>query len=142
LNLYEVLSYGSLPEIFHFDDDLDRKRYLLTYVQTYIKEEVLVEQLVRNIDPFRAFLEVAAQSNTEMINFTKIAREAGINSKSVERYFSILSDTLLGFMLEPYSKFVRARQKQSPNFYFFDCENQIEITKILHNIQPLLKMLF
>lgn len=119
--LDEVLAYGSLPEILHFDDEKDKKRYLLSYVQTYIKEEVLVEQLVRNIDPFRAFLEVAAQSNTEIINYTALAKEAGINSKSVERYFSILSDTLLGHLLEPYSRSIRARQKQSPKFYFFDC---------------------
>lgn len=120
-DLNEVLSFGSLPEICHLGDELDRKRYLLSYVQTYIKEEVLVEQLVRNIDPFRLFLEVAARSNTEIINYSSLAREAGINSKSVERYFSILSDTLLGHLLEPYSKSVRARQKQSPKFYFFDC---------------------
>jgi uncharacterized protein len=119
--LNDVLSFGSLPEIFQLEDEMDRKRYLISYVQTYIKEEVLVEQLVRNIDPFRAFLEVAAQSNTEIINYSSIAKEAGINSKSVERYFSILSDTLLGHLLEPYSKSVRARQKQSPKFYFFDC---------------------
>jgi len=97
------------------------KRYLLSYVQTYIKEEILVEQLVRNIDPFRAFLEVAAQSNTEIINYTTLAKEAGINSKSVERYFSILADTFLGYFLEPYSKSVRERQRRSPKFYFFDC---------------------
>lgn len=119
-NLNAVLSYGTLPEIFKFENELDKKRYLLTYVQTYIKEEILVEQLVRNIDPFRAFLEVAAQSNTEIINYTLIAKEAQTTSKNVERYFSILSDTLLGFFLEPYSKSVRARQKQSPKFYFFD----------------------
>jgi uncharacterized protein len=120
-NLEQVLSFGSLPEICFINDEKDKKRFLLSYVQTYIKEEILVEQLVRNIDPFRSFLEVAAQSNTEIINYSTIAKEAGISSKNVERYFSILSDTLLGYFLEPYSKSVRARQKQSPKFYFFDC---------------------
>jgi predicted AAA+ superfamily ATPase len=119
--LNDVLAFGSLPELLSLESELDKKRYLLSYVQTYVKEEILVEQLVRNIDPFRAFLEVAAQSNTEIINYTTLAKEAGINSKSVERYFSILADTLLGYFLEPYSKSVRARQKQSPKFYFFDC---------------------
>ena len=120
-DLNSYLSFGGLPGTIEFDNDQDKKRFLLSYVQTYVKEEVLVEQLVRNIDPFRAFLEVAAQSNTEIINYTSLAKEAGINAKSVERYFSILSDTLLGFFLEPYSKSVRARQKQAPKFYFFDC---------------------
>ncbi|OFZ17128.1 MAG: hypothetical protein A2X86_01360 [Bdellovibrionales bacterium GWA2_49_15] len=120
-DLKQILSFGTLPAIYNFDNEKDKKRFLLAYVQTYVKEEILVEQLVRNIDPFRAFLEVAAQSNTEVINYTSIAKEAGISSKNVERYFSILSDTLLGHFLEPYSKSVRARQKQSPKFYFFDC---------------------
>ncbi len=114
------LRWGSLPEMFFFKTNIDRKRYLQSYVQNYIKEEILVEQLVRNIEPFRAFLEVAAQSNTEIINFARLAREARIDSKNVERYFSILEDTLLGFFLEPYSKSVRKRQIQSPKFYFFD----------------------
>jgi predicted AAA+ superfamily ATPase len=119
-NLHDVLSYGSLPEVFALEDEKDKKRYLLTYVQTYIKEEILVEQLVRNIDPFRAFLEVAAQVNTEIINYTTMAKEAQTTSKNIERYFSILNDTMLGFFLEPYSRSVRARQKQAPKFYFFD----------------------
>jgi len=127
--LDQYLSYGGLPEIFQLETEQDKKRFLLSYVQTYIKEEVIVEQLIRNIDPFRAFLEVAAQSNTEIINYSTIAKEAGINSKSVERYFAILSDTLLGHFLEPYSKSVRARQKQSPKFYFFDCG----VTRALNN---------
>ena len=120
-DLHKALSYGSLPSVLQFSKIQDLKRYLLSYVQTYIKEEILVEQLVRNIDPFRSFLEVAAQSNTEIINYTSLAKEAGINAKSVERYFSILADTLLGYFLEPYSKSVRERQKRSPKFYFFDC---------------------
>ena len=120
-SLHRVLSYGSLPSVSEFDNNQDIKRYLLSYVQTYIKEEILIEQLVRNIDPFRAFLEVAAQSNTEIINYTTLAKEAGINAKSVERYFSILADTLLGYLLEPYSKSVRERQRRAPKFYFFDC---------------------
>jgi len=120
-NLDEVLEFGALPGIFEFIGSLDKKRFLLSYIQTYIKEEILVEQLVRNIDPFRSFLEVAAQSNTEIINYTNIARDAGTASKNVERYFDILNDTLLGFFLEPYSRSVRVRQKKSPKFYFFDC---------------------
>jgi predicted AAA+ superfamily ATPase len=120
-NTDSTLAYGALPDIYNLDNDLDRKRYLLAYVQTYIKEEILVEQLIRNIDPFRSFLEVAAQANTEIINYSSIAKSAQINSKSVERYFSILHDTLLGFFLEPYSRSIRSRQKMSPKFYFFDC---------------------
>ncbi|MEK7690399.1 MAG: DUF4143 domain-containing protein, partial [Bdellovibrionota bacterium] len=116
-----LLASGSLPDIFSLETEQEKRRYLLSYVQTYIKEEILVEQLVRNIEPFRAFLEVAAQMNTEIINYTRLAKEAQTTSKNVERYFSILSDTLLGHLLEPFSKSVRIRQRQAPKFYFFDC---------------------
>lgn len=119
-NLEKVLQWGSLPEIFHLKSDADRQRFLQAYTQTYLKEEILVEQIIRKIQPFRAFLEVAAQSNGDIINFSKIGRQAGLDPKSVERYFDILNDTLLGFYLEPYSKSIRKRQSQHPKFYFFD----------------------
>ncbi len=119
-DVQETLSWGSLPEIYKLESESDKKRYLHSYVQNYIQQEILVEQVIRNIEPFRAFLEVAAQANAEIINHAKLAREAGIDPKSVERYFEILEDTLLGFLLRPYSKSVRKRQSQKPKFYFFD----------------------
>jgi uncharacterized protein len=78
-SLDNALRWGTLPEISKFDSTLDKMRYLFAYVSNYIKEEIQVEQLVRNIEPFRLFLEVAAQSNTEIINYSKLAREAGID---------------------------------------------------------------
>ncbi len=128
-DITHALQWGQLPAIFKFDNDIDKKRFLYSYVQNYIKEEILVEQLIRNIEPFRSFLEVAAQSNTEIINYAKLAREAGIDPKSVERYFEVLEDTLVGFMLPPYSKSIRKRQFQKPKFYFFD----VGVTRALSN---------
>jgi predicted AAA+ superfamily ATPase len=117
--LIEVLSWGSLPKLFSLPVE-DKKKFLKAYVLTYIKEEILVEQLVRKIDPFRKFLDVAAQCNGEIVNFSKIGREANIDSKSVERYFQILNDTLISFFLDAHSESVRKKQIQSPKFYFFD----------------------
>jgi predicted AAA+ superfamily ATPase len=69
-----ILNWGSLPEIFSFDEEY-RKEYLRTYVNTYLKEEIQVEQIVRKIAPFRSFLEIAAQCSGEIINFSKIAKD-------------------------------------------------------------------
>ncbi|HCM27754.1 MAG: hypothetical protein A2Z99_16435 [Treponema sp. GWB1_62_6] len=91
-----------------------------TYAQTYVKEEILVEQLVRNLDPFRLFLPVAAQMNTRIINYSNIARDTGADYKTIQNYYQILVETNLGFFLEPYSKSVRKVQRLSPKFYFFD----------------------
>lgn len=119
--LLPSLTYGTLPKIFEFDDVKDKKRYLYSYVSTYLKEEILVEQIVRKIEPFRKFLEVAGQMNGKILNHASIARDAGIEERSVQRYYQILDDTLLGFLLEPYHASVRKRQSKKSKFYFFDC---------------------
>ncbi|MBI4677464.1 MAG: ATP-binding protein [Elusimicrobia bacterium] len=119
-SLADALQWGTLPKAAALQDPEDRKRFLRAYVQTYLKEEIQVEQAVRKVEPFRRFLEVAAQSNGEILNYSRLGREAGIEAKSVERYFQILSDTLLGFFLEAYHPSIRKRQLSKPKFYFFD----------------------
>ncbi len=115
-----ALQWGTLPKVFSFTSAIDKKRFLKSYALTYLKEEIQLEQFVRKIEPFRKFLDVAAQSNGEILNFARLAREAGIDQKSVERYFELLSDTLIGFYLEAYGTSVRKRQMKKPKFYFFD----------------------
>ena len=118
--LNDLLSFGSLPKIFEFTTSADKIRFLKSYTQTYLKEEIQAEQLTRKMVSFRQFLEVAAQCNGQIINFAKIAKQSRVDEKSVLRYFEILSDTLIGHFLEPYSQSVRKRQSQKPKFYFFD----------------------
>ena len=119
-DLNEALSFGLLPKVQEFLSRDDKKRFLDAYTLTYLKEEIQVEQVVRNLDPFRKFLEVSAQMNTKIINYSKIARDVGVDANTVKSYFQILEDTLLGTLLEPYHTSVRKRQTQSPKFYFFD----------------------
>ncbi len=119
-DLDSALSYGTLPGLLRFRKNSDKREFLTAYALTYLKEEVWGEQLVRNLNPFRAFLEVAAQSNGELINYSNIARDVGVDIKTVQSYFQILEDTLLGYMLEPYHSSVRKRQSRAPKFYFFD----------------------
>lgn len=119
-DLDSALSYGTLPGLLRFRNNSDKREFLTAYALTYLKEEVWGEQLVRNLNPFRAFLEVAAQSNGELINYSNISRDVGVDIKTVQSYFQILEDTLLGYMLEPYHSSVRKRQSRAPKFYFFD----------------------
>ena len=119
-DLHEVLQRGSLPEIFNLKNKKEKNRYLNSYVQVYLKEEIIYEQIIRNIQPFRFFLDVAGQCNGMILNYSRIAAEAGIDYKSCQRYFEILEDTFLGFHLYPYAKSIRKRQIKSPKFYLFD----------------------
>jgi predicted AAA+ superfamily ATPase len=115
-----ILRWGSLPGLFSFDSDNERTLFLDAYVQTYLREEILSEQIVRRVQPFRQFLEVAGQSNGREINYAKIGADVGVTDKTIREYFQILEDTLIGFLLFPYSRSIRKQQKQAPKFYFFD----------------------
>ena len=115
-----ALHRGTLPRIFSLDADEDRRAYLRAYALTYLKEEIAAEQIVRRLDPFRRFLEVAAQSNGAIVNYTNIARDVGADPKTVITWFSILEDTLVGFLLPAFHRSIRKQQRSSPKFYFFD----------------------
>ena len=119
-NLLETLQFGQLPKLFELTGSEDKNEFLMAYAHTYIKEEIFSEQLVKLLDPFRRFLEVAAQCNGKIINVANIARDVGVDDKTVRSYFSILEDTLIGFMLEPFQNSFRKRLSQKPKFYFFD----------------------
>lgn len=127
-NLMEILAYGSLPELLSLEKS-DKEKALYSYISVYLKEEILVEQVIRKIDPFRRFLEVAAQMNGKILNYSKISRDSGVEEKTVARFYQILDDTLVGFFLEPYHHSIRKRQSQKAKFYFFDCG----VTRALQN---------
>lgn len=119
-NFEEALMWGMLPKLFSLNSNKDKEKFLQSYALVYLKEEVWGEHLIRKLEPFRRFLEVAAQANGKIINYANIARDVGVDDKSVANYFSILEDTLLGFMLEPFRHSFRKRLKLSPKFYFID----------------------
>lgn len=118
--LTQYLKWGGLPKIYSFSSDVEKQTYLKTYVYSYLKEEIVSEQIVRRLDPFRRFLEVAAQGNGDILNYTNIARDVGVDTKTVQSYYQILEDTLIGFFLQPYHKSVRKQQRHAPKFYLFD----------------------
>jgi predicted AAA+ superfamily ATPase len=81
---------------------------------------VRAEQLVRDLDPFRDFLEVAAQRNGKIINFSRMAIDVGVSDKTIHSYLQILQDTYIGFYLPSFHRSIRKSQKQHPKFYYFD----------------------
>ena len=115
-----ALHWGTLPKILSLSSDAERKAYLRSYCLTYIKEEIQAEQIVRNLEPFREFLTVAAQSSGNIINYSSVSRDVGVQVPTVQSYFQILEETYLGLILPHYHRSVRKSQIQSPKFYFFD----------------------
>jgi predicted AAA+ superfamily ATPase len=118
--LEKVLQWGALPKTITEQDDAIKEEYLYSYASTYLKEEILQEQTVRDIEPFNRFLEVAAQSNGDVISYENIAKDIKVSGPTVKNYYQILEDTLLGFYLHPYHTSVRKRHRTAPKFYFYD----------------------
>ncbi len=116
-DLERMLNHGSIPRIYLSNSP---KRLLNTYVSQYLKEEIAAEGLVRRLPAFFEFLNAAALSDCEVVNYTTIARDTGVSSQTVRGYFEILVDTLLGYFLHVYRRRPKRRIVQSPKFYFFD----------------------
>lgn len=118
--LEDALQFGTLPAINSFKTEKEKKLFLQSYAQVYLREEVWQEQIIRKLDPFRRFLEVSSQSNGKIINFSNISKDVGVDEKTIKNYFSILEDTLIGFLLETFNHSFRKRLSTKPKFYYFD----------------------
>ncbi|MCQ2330211.1 MAG: DUF4143 domain-containing protein [Paludibacteraceae bacterium] len=116
-DLDRVLLYGMLPP--HYLAKHPQK-LMAGYIDIYLKEEIQEEALVRNPNDFQQFLSAAAITSGEVVNYTNIAADCGVSSKTVQSYFSILTDTLIGYMLPSYTKVQKRKVTQSPKFYLFD----------------------
>lgn len=116
-SLEMALNNGLLPS--HYESDIPRER-LEAYVGDYLKEEISAEAVTRNIPGFSRFLEIAAMSNGEMIQFSNIARECAVSAPTVKSYYQILEDTLIGRFVPTFQKRPKRRVITAPRFYFFD----------------------
>jgi Predicted ATPase (AAA+ superfamily) len=95
-------------------------RMLSAYIDVYLREEIKEEALVRNLDGFQRFMEVAALTNGEMVNYANIASDCGVSAVTVKEYFSILQDTLIGYMIPAYTHTMKRKLVSAPRFYYFD----------------------
>ena len=116
-NLIKACNYGMLPR--HYLTENPSKR-IQAYVGDYLQEEIKAEALTRNLNVFSRFLEVAALSNGEIVNYHNIASECGVSSPTIKEYFSILEETLIGYMIPAFTEKVKRRVIQAPRFFYFD----------------------
>lgn len=116
-NLDRFLHYGGLPAVYlsnYPDEELD------AYVNTYLKEEIMAEGLIRKLPPFSRFLRSIALASGEMINFTKLANDCQVPPSTVTEYVGLLDDTLVGFLLPAWTESRKRKAISTAKFYFFD----------------------
>lgn len=112
-----AVTYGTIPPHYLAKNP---KRLLAGYIDIYLKEEIKEEALVRNLDAFHRFLEVAALTDGEIVNNNNIAQDCGVHATTVNAYFDILEDTLMGYRIPAFRKVLKRRLMQAPKFYYFD----------------------
>ena len=116
-NIDRAVTYGMIPSHYLAKNP---HRLLLGYIDIYLKEEIKEEALVRNLDAFHRFLEVAALTDGEIINNNNIAQDCGVHATTVSAYFDILEDPHIGYRIPAYTKVMKRRLVQAPRFYYFD----------------------
>ncbi len=116
-DLHRHLRLGGLPTVWsgEFGED-----YLHAYVETYLKEEIQVESLIRSLPNYTRFLHGAAFNNSRILNYAKVANDAQLAPNTVRDYYQILTDTLLGFQVPPWRGAGARKSVQTAKYYLCD----------------------
>lgn len=111
------IQFGLLPVVYQ---SADKPATLDAYASLYIQQEVFQESLARNVGDFSRFLEAISFSHGTVLNISNVARDCGVNRKTVDNYIQILEDILLAFRLPVFTKRASRAMSSHPKFYFFD----------------------
>lgn len=129
-DLFKYLRNGGLPTIYESDEPHED---LMAYIDSFLREEIMMEAQVRNLPQFTRFLKTAAMCNGELVNFSRVGSDAEVPSSTVREYFYLLQDTLMGFLIEPWRDSQQRKAIQTSKFYFFD----VGIARALSGLSPI-----
>ena len=116
----DTLRFGMLPLVRAARGSADRIDLLEAYVETYFAQEIRAEALVRSLESFNRFLEIAALANGQVTNVAALSRDAAVARPTIQGYFEVLTDTLLGAWLPAWRPRAKVKEAQHPKFYLFD----------------------
>ena len=128
-DLERAVQNGMIPRHYAVANARNRMR---SYIDLYLKEEIIEEALVQNADEFVRFMEVAAIMDGEILNYENVASDCEVSANTVKAYYKILVDTLLGFAVPAYRKVIKRKLYKAPRFYYFDVGIANHLTKRYH----------
>lgn len=122
-SIERAMLYGMLPKVWNgeLENHTDLFEFLASYSQTYLREEIQQEGVVRKLGSFSRFLDISSVNDGQIVNFSTIARECGVSVKTIQGYYEILEDTFLAYRIDGWSKSIRKQLTSHPKYYFFDC---------------------
>lgn len=116
-SLEKFLLYGGLPDVYLSEDPWNE---LKDYAGTYLQEEIQASAFVRKIENYARFLEFAALSSGQLLNFESLANDAFIPPRTIKDYYNLLEETMIGYNLRPFKKATSRKEVSTSKFYFFD----------------------
>lgn len=116
-DVVKAVNNGMLPRHYLINDPWNR---LEGYIGNYLQQEIEAEALSRNLSTFSRFLEVAALTDGEMVNYQSIATDCGVSANTIKAYFDILQETMIGYYISAFRNVQKRRLIKAPRFYFFD----------------------
>jgi predicted AAA+ superfamily ATPase len=115
-----VLQYGLLPKNFNLHNSVDKSRYLKSFVENYINDELIEKSKIRNLVAFHLFLPLAVETVGTKLNYTRLSQQINVDYKTIQNFYDLLVETHTGFYLKSCELKLRKVQTSSPRFYFFD----------------------
>ena len=117
-NLDETLFTGGYPPI--HDRKLDPVLWLPRYIQTYIDRDVRSIRQITNLNTFQKFVRLCAGRIGQLLNYSSLANECGVDVKTAQQWISILEASYIIFRLQPHHKNFNKRLVKQPKLYFVD----------------------
>lgn len=115
-----ALQYGLLPKNFNLHNNVDKARYLKSFVENYITDELIEKSKIRNLVAFHLFLPLAVESVGTKLNYTRLSQQINVDYKTIQNFYDLLVETHAGFYLKSCELKLRKVQTSSSRFYFFD----------------------
>ncbi len=131
-SLPRYLNFGGLPSVYLSENPREE---LIAYVDTYLKEEIQAEAVVRKIQSFAKFLQISALTSGNLLNFSSLSNDVGIPAATIREYYQVLEDTLIGFLLPAWTKTQKRKAISTAKFYFFDIGVMHQLAEI-YTVEP------
>lgn len=118
-NVFDRILKGSYPVLYNNQEN-NLEMFYSSYVRTYIERDVRELINIKDEMKFLKFISCVAARTGQEYNATDISKDVGIDNKTVDEWMSILKNTFLVYLLQPYGNNVVSRAIKRPKIYFMD----------------------
>lgn len=128
IELWEMILRGSFPALWQADAP-PLAQFYNSYLQTYIDRDLVDIFGLTKVREFNTFIQLCAARTGQMLNYSELARDAGISVHAAREWLALLSQTMQVYLLEPYHNNFSKRLIKTPKLYFLDTGLAAHLTR-------------